>query len=99
VGRGGIAQNHTDQLQSPLTWQDFRLAQGEGTVAVNHDAANVNSQEIVPDEIRQAQGWVQLPDGTVVLTSYPVIPTPHGPLLQHPGCSTVSSERSISVEE
>jgi len=88
TGRGGIAQNHTDQLQSPLTWQDFRLSAESDRVAVNNNnAVNVNSQEIVPDEIRQAQGWVQLPDGTVVLTSYPVIPTPHGPLLQHPGCN------------
>ncbi|MBC6422139.1 MAG: hypothetical protein GDA38_11780 [Hormoscilla sp. SP12CHS1] len=46
-------------------------------------------EEREDDEIRQAQGWVQLPDGTVVLTAYPVKMTPAGPVMQHPGCQII----------
>lgn len=103
TGRGGIAINPGDYLTGEGT--RVRLIDpvtGENSSTFSSQSRGgqeTGNSEIADDEIRQAQGWVQLPDGTVVLTSYPVISTPYGPLLQHPGCSTVSSDRSITVEE
>ena len=99
TGRGGIAINPGDYL----TGENIRVGlvdpvTGENSTDRSQSPASQNS-DVTDDEIRQAQGWVQLADGTVVLTSYPVISTPYGPLLQHPGCSTLSSEPSITVEE
>ncbi|NES86349.1 MAG: S-layer family protein [Moorea sp. SIO2B7] len=41
-------------------------------------------------EIRQAQGWVVAPDGTVILTAETVTVTPQNPGLNHPGCNDAS---------
>ena len=88
TGRGGIAINPGDYL----TGEGIRVGlvdpvTGENSTTSLSVSPENGDNDVTDDEIRQAQGWVQLADGTVVLTSYPVISTPHGPLLQHPGCN------------
>jgi len=85
-GRGGIAINPGDYLSGSGTRVGLvDPVTGENSTDLSLSPEN-RSNHVTDDEIRQAQGWVQLPDGTVVLTSYPVISTPYGPLLQHPAC-------------
>ncbi|MGK7902728.1 MAG: filamentous hemagglutinin N-terminal domain-containing protein [Hormoscilla sp.] len=90
TGRGGIAINPGDYLTGEGTrvgLVDPVTGENASTSSRSRGGQETENSDVADDEIRQAQGWVQLADGTVILTSYPVISTPHGPLLQHPDCN------------
>ncbi|MGK7903849.1 MAG: hypothetical protein AB4352_21075, partial [Hormoscilla sp.] len=98
TGRGGIPPHPLERLRSEVIWLDWRALTDENS-SLRQDLPDETSSssevetpqegELPDDEIRQAQGWLQLPDGTVVLTAYPVKMTPVGPVMQHPGCQII----------
>ncbi|MGK7900267.1 MAG: hypothetical protein AB4352_02430, partial [Hormoscilla sp.] len=98
TGRGGIPPHPFETLPGEVIWLDWRALTDENSslgYSVPDETSPVESV-VTPeedDEIRQAQGWLQLPDGTVVLTAYPVKMTPAGPVMQHPGCQIILGDR------
>ena len=98
TGRGGIPPHPFETLPGEVIWLDWRsLTDENSSLGYSVPSETFSSSEVVTpeegelpdDEIRQAQGWLPLPDGTVVLTAYPVKMTPAGPLMQHPGCQII----------
>ena len=103
TGRGGIPPHPFETLQGEVIWLDWRALTDENSslgysfpseTSSSSEVGTPEEGELPDDEIRQAQGWLQLPDGTVVLTAYPVKMTPVGPVMQHPGCQIIMGDRS-----
>jgi len=101
TGRGGIPPHPFETLPGEVIWLDWRALTDDNSslgYSVPDETSPVSEvgtpeeRELPDDEIRQAQGWLQLPEGTVVLTAYPVKMTPVGPVMQHPGCQIIMGE-------
>ncbi|MGK7900264.1 MAG: filamentous hemagglutinin N-terminal domain-containing protein [Hormoscilla sp.] len=100
TGRGGIPPHPFEMLPGKVIWLDWRYLLEENSETGHSAPANQETSEsdsgvteLAGDEIRQVQGWVRLPDGTVVLTAYPVKMTPVGPVMQHPTCQIILGDR------
>lgn len=92
TGRGGLPTNPTQPL-TPLTgiieW--FRpQVQTESKTPPVVRQREIATQQATPI-IRQAQGWVTMPDGTIVLTANAPQVTPQGVVITHPNCQAQSS--------
>ena len=54
---------------------------------VHNSGSGGFSESNLPLKIREAQGWIVAPDGTVILTAEPRVVTPASPMLALPGCA------------
>ncbi|MEC4893773.1 MAG: filamentous hemagglutinin N-terminal domain-containing protein [Oscillatoria sp. PMC 1051.18] len=95
TGRGGLPTNPTQPL-TPLTgiveW--FRpQVQTESKTPPVVRQREIATQQATPI-IRQAQGWVTMPDGTIVLTANAPQVTSQGVIMTHPNCQAQSSASS-----
>lgn len=80
TGRGGVPTNPTDPLIADTLWQDLELL-GETKEGTREQPTNNNRQlrtENPTSPIIEAQGWVVLSNGTIVLTAQPFRVTPYG---------------------
>jgi filamentous hemagglutinin family protein len=80
TGRGGVPTNPTDPLIADTLWQDLELL-GE-TEKGAREQPTTNQQQLRTENststIIEAQGWVVLSNGTIVLTAQPFRVTPYG---------------------
>lgn len=91
TGRGGLPTSPNDTLNGEAVWQDLRPTAGEVTQDTGGEAQEerltpLSSTELSPRTIVEAQGWVQLPDGQVVLTAQVPAATPQSSWLKPPAC-------------
>ncbi len=96
TGRGGIPPTPMDLFgfePIALEWarpngtlsSQSRLSYGSRTLPVNSSSvAGGNSRQHSP--LLEAQGWVEKPDGTIVLTAQSSTVTPNVSGFTHPGC-------------
>ncbi|NER38089.1 MAG: S-layer family protein [Oscillatoria sp. SIO1A7] len=68
------------------------IASATGNVAIAQNPLQSSgsggfSESNPPLTIREAQGWIVAPDGTVILTAEPSVVTPANPMLALPGCA------------
>ncbi len=91
IGRGGkvvTPDDNNDVETGLMNWVDNPYSSDNNTTERSEAIAppiTEKTEEIT--EIRQAQGWVKLPDGTIVLTAHPVEVTPMGVKLLLPNCN------------
>ncbi len=85
TGRGGLPSNPTGSLSSDSVWNDLRLHEPP---AKTNPRAGGGTQENnrTTGEIVEAQGWVKMPDGKVVLVAQSPSATIHNPWLTSPDC-------------
>lgn len=80
TGRGGVPTNPADPLIGDTLWQDLELL-GE-TEKGAREQPTTNHRRLRTDNptspIIEAQGWVVLSNGTIVLTAQPSAVTPYG---------------------
>jgi filamentous hemagglutinin family protein len=75
TGRGGVPTNPTDPLIADTLWQDLELL-GE-THKGAREQPTTNHQQVRTEPIIEAQGWIVLSNGTIVLTAQPFRVTPY----------------------
>ena len=101
AGRGGLPPNPVDPLTNEkvlLDWSRPSATSGMGSNSAG-DIATVErlesggfsvksdrSSSNLPLQIREAQGWIVAPDGTVILTADAIGVTPASPILLRAGC-------------
>jgi large exoprotein involved in heme utilization and adhesion len=90
TGRGGLPANPTEPLNSDAVLTDWVTldSQAENRDGANRDA-NPNSSS--PNQIIEAQGWVKMPDGRVILVAEAPTVTPHSPSFTSPSCEEVQA--------
>ncbi|NER53023.1 MAG: S-layer family protein [Symploca sp. SIO1A3] len=69
TGRGGLPLS-PQEISSNTVWEDLRPPSTDA----NHgsDSVSITPQESsTPTQIVEAQGWVKLPNGTIILTAHP----------------------------
>ncbi len=91
IGRGGriLTIDDTSDPENPtVNWIDNPYSSNNNTIRGDRPISPPTTEKTpeIP-EIRQAQGWVKLPDGTIVLTAHPVEVTPMGVKLLLPNCN------------
>ncbi|NES25239.1 MAG: S-layer family protein, partial [Symploca sp. SIO3E6] len=89
IGKGGLPPNPGDPLShnnALVDWATRESSNPPPAVVVSQQPTDSTGTPIYP-EMRQAQGWIINPDGTVILTAEPQRVTPYNPGLRHPGCS------------
>jgi len=89
IGKGGLPPNPGELLSNNnalVEWATHEPSNQRPAVVVSQQPTDSTGTPIYP-EMRQAQGWIINPDGTVILTAEPQRVTPYNPGLRHPGCS------------
>ena len=94
-GRGGLPPTPHEPLTSITGLVEWaaRSTETERT-DVDEKVVVARSQlpQLNPENIRQARGWIQHPDGTIILTENPVHPSPANYNLTHPTCQGFSGQ-------
>jgi len=88
IGKGGLPPNPGELLSNNnalVEWATHEPSNQRPAVVVSQQPTDSTGTPIYP-EMRQAQGWIINPDGTVILTAEPQRVTPYNPGLRHPGC-------------
>jgi len=89
TGRGGLPPTPEEPLSNNdglVEWATRQPAAERPAVVVSEQPTDATGAPIYP-EMRQAQGWIINPDGTVILTAEPQKATPHSPGFIHPSCN------------
>ncbi|NEP63634.1 MAG: S-layer family protein, partial [Symploca sp. SIO2G7] len=89
IGKGGLPPSPGEPLSNNdalVEWATREPSNQSPAVVVSQQPTDSTGTPIYP-EMRQAQGWIINPDGTVILTAEPQRVTLHSPGLSHPGCS------------
>jgi filamentous hemagglutinin family protein len=87
IGRGGkvvTPDDNNDVETGLINWVDNPYSSNNN---IRGDRPITSPTTEKTPEIRQAQGWVKLPDGTIILTAHPVEVTPMGVKLLLPNCN------------
>jgi filamentous hemagglutinin family protein len=84
TGRGGIPLVPEKDFLAENTWSDWRIIEPGGDRADEEDKGVVRDGGV--EEIQMIQGWVVDRQGKVVLTSNPLVVTPHAPETNTPSC-------------
>ncbi|MEM9274741.1 MAG: filamentous hemagglutinin N-terminal domain-containing protein [Cyanobacteria bacterium P01_F01_bin.143] len=90
TGRGGIPSSPEDKNLGFTNWEDWRIMEEEPKSQTNSQNTNPNSEITDNQELvvapQLAQGWVRNEKGQIILTSEPLVITPHPQQLTNPGC-------------
>ena len=88
TGRGGIPLSSEQKASVVNNWEDWRIlgdVNSSETTINNNDAKSLAPQNF-DSSFQLAQGWVVNEKGQVILTSEPIVVTPHPQQLTNPGC-------------
>jgi filamentous hemagglutinin family protein len=82
IGQGGIPVNPVDPTVADAIWQDVEPLEKRSESGKRSGSGEIRKQEqsTIPDSqssIVEAQGWVVLPDGRIILTAEASTGTPH----------------------
>jgi large exoprotein involved in heme utilization and adhesion len=77
TGRGGVPHNPTDPIIPDTLWQDWQPPIRRAERNVEPDKQSESAPSAAASALVEAQGWIKLPDGTVVLTAQAAIATPN----------------------
>ena len=88
TGRGGIPLSSEQKTSVVINWEDWRIL---GEVSPSETTIrNNNAKGLTPQNFNSsfqlAQGWVVNEQGQVILTSEPIVVTPHPQQLTNTGC-------------
>ncbi len=89
VGKGGLPPNPEEPLSNNeglVEWLSPEPDNQRPAVVVSEQPTDSTGTPIYP-EMRQAQGWIINPDGTVILTAEPQKATLHNSGFSHPDCN------------
>ncbi len=89
VGKGGLPPNPEEPLSNNeglVEWLTREPDNQRPAVVVSQQPTDSTGTPIYP-EMRQAQGWIINPDGTVILTAEPQKATLHNSGFSHPDCN------------
>jgi filamentous hemagglutinin family protein len=81
IGQGGIASNPVDPMVADAIWQDLAPSPPSQSARPSSPGNAENAAPSAPSAIApivEAQGWVVLPNGTIVLTAEAPTALPHG---------------------
>ncbi|QLE54233.1 filamentous hemagglutinin N-terminal domain-containing protein [Nostoc sp. TCL26-01] len=86
TGRGGLPPSPYEILNLNTGWEDWQISELASRSVQKKNSQSHTPNALLPTRITEAQGWVKNLDGTVILTSQPVVSTPQGTWLSHPTC-------------
>ena len=90
IGRGGIPSSPEDKNLGFTNWEDWRIMEEETESQTTSQNAQPNTEILETQELvavpQLAQGWVRNKQGQIILTSEPLVITPHPQQLTNTGC-------------
>jgi filamentous hemagglutinin family protein len=86
TGRGGLPTSPNETLKANAPWEDLRVDESKPTdfkLPSSARSEQPKMEDSQAERIVEAQGWISMPNGNVLLTAKPATVTPQG-LWLHP---------------